>query len=61
MPNGAEDHPTLFESIAFFVIYLLAGIAIFSILGNLSKITWIFIIIVSLIIVFFQNLHKLKK
>ncbi len=61
MPNGQEDHPTLFESVVFFLVYLGLGFTAFTILGNLSAGIRILIILVSLLIVFLQNLHKFKK
>ncbi|MBW3044399.1 hypothetical protein CU304_07310 [Prochlorococcus marinus str. MU1415] len=61
MPNGHEDHPTIAESVVFFLVYLGLGFTAFTILGNLSAGIWILIILVSLLIVFLQNLHKFKK
>ena len=61
MPNGHEDHPTLAESVVFFFVYLGLGFTLFTILGNLSAGIWILIILVSLLIVSLQNLHKFKK
>ncbi len=61
MPNGHEDHPTWAESVVFFLVYLGLGFTLFTILGNLSAGIWILIILVSLLIVFLQNLHKFKK
>ena len=61
MPNGHEDHPTWAESVVFFFVYLGLGFTTFTILGNLSAGIWILIILVSLLIVFLQNLHKFKK
>ena len=61
MPNGHKDHPTLAESILFFLVYLIGGFTLFNLLGNISTGIWILIILVSLLIVFLQNLHKFKK
>ena len=36
MPNGHKDHPTLAESILFFLVYLIGGFTLFNLLGNVS-------------------------
>ncbi len=58
MPNG--DHPTPIENVVFFIIYMIVGFVIFSSIGKLSISIGVGITLLSLFIVFLQNIFKEK-
>ena len=58
MPNG--DHPTPIENVVFFIFYMIVGFVIFSSIGKLSISIGIGITLLSLFIVFLQNIFKEK-
>ena len=58
MPNG--DHPTPIENVVFFIIYMIIGFVVFSSIGKLSISTGVVIILLSLFILFLQNIFKEK-
>ena len=58
MPNG--DHPTPIENVVFFTIYMMIGFIVFSLIGKLSISIGVLITLLSLFIVFLQNIFKEK-
>tara|TARA_Y100001933_G_C18823739_1_gene490406 strand:+ start:443 stop:619 length:177 start_codon:yes stop_codon:yes gene_type:complete len=58
MPNG--DHPTPIENVVFFIFYMIIGFIVFSSIGKLSISIGVVITLLSLFIVFLQNIFKEK-